>query len=106
MTGGWGVDQQWLPGALVFTGEPGETRGAGVARANGSLNRGVAPCQSRHRAVVRRVATVSVHTSPLDQPGTGDAGGLNVYIVEEARPLSPARAGSGTFTPATARSLP
>ena len=28
----------------------------------------------------RRVATLSVHTSPLDQPGTGDAGGMNVYV--------------------------
>ena len=26
----------------------------------------------------RRVAMISVHTSPLEQPGTGDAGGLNV----------------------------
>ena len=31
---------------------------------------------------VRRVAMISVHTSPLDQPGTGDAGGLNVYVIE------------------------
>jgi D-inositol-3-phosphate glycosyltransferase len=27
-----------------------------------------------------RVAVVSLHTSPLDQPGTGDSGGMNVYI--------------------------
>jgi D-inositol-3-phosphate glycosyltransferase len=27
-----------------------------------------------------RVAVLSVHTSPLDQPGTGDSGGMNVYI--------------------------
>ncbi|RJK98349.1 D-inositol-3-phosphate glycosyltransferase [Vallicoccus soli] len=31
---------------------------------------------------------LSVHTSPLDQPGTGDAGGLNVYVVELARRLA------------------
>jgi len=31
---------------------------------------------------------ISVHTSPLDQPGTGDAGGLNVYVVETARRLA------------------
>ncbi|HWC22223.1 MAG TPA: D-inositol-3-phosphate glycosyltransferase [Flexivirga sp.] len=30
---------------------------------------------------------ISVHTSPLDQPGTGDAGGLNVYVVETAKRL-------------------
>ncbi len=27
-----------------------------------------------------RVAIISFHTSPLDQPGTGDSGGMNVYI--------------------------
>ena len=27
-----------------------------------------------------RVAVMSVHTSPMDQPGTGDSGGMNVYI--------------------------
>ncbi|HJR97487.1 MAG TPA: D-inositol-3-phosphate glycosyltransferase [Actinomycetota bacterium] len=27
-----------------------------------------------------RVAVLSVHTSPLDQPGTGDSGGMNVYV--------------------------
>ena len=36
---------------------------------------------------VRRVAMISVHTSPLDQPGIGDAGGLNVYVVETAKRL-------------------
>jgi D-inositol-3-phosphate glycosyltransferase len=36
----------------------------------------------------RRVATISMHTSPLDQPGTGDAGGLNVYVVQVARQLA------------------
>jgi D-inositol-3-phosphate glycosyltransferase len=27
-----------------------------------------------------RVAVVSLHTSPLDQPGTGDSGGMNVFV--------------------------
>ena len=36
----------------------------------------------------RRVAVLSVHTSPLDQPGTGDAGGMNVYVTELARRLA------------------
>lgn len=31
---------------------------------------------------------VSMHTSPLDQPGTGDAGGMNVYVVELATELA------------------
>lgn len=37
---------------------------------------------------VRRVAVLSVHTSPLDQPGTGDGGGLNVSVREVAARLS------------------
>lgn len=37
---------------------------------------------------VRRIALLSVHTSPLDQPGTGDAGGMNVYVMETARRLA------------------
>ncbi|MBX6769841.1 MAG: D-inositol-3-phosphate glycosyltransferase, partial [Actinomadura rubrobrunea] len=37
---------------------------------------------------INRVATICVHTSPLDQPGTGDAGGMNVYVVEVAKRLA------------------
>lgn len=37
---------------------------------------------------LRRVALISVHTSPLDQPGTGDGGGLNVYVREVATRLA------------------
>ncbi|MDT7580665.1 MAG: D-inositol-3-phosphate glycosyltransferase [Pseudonocardiales bacterium] len=33
---------------------------------------------------IRRVCLLSVHTSPLEQPGTGDAGGMNVYVVQTA----------------------
>lgn len=36
---------------------------------------------------MKRVAMISLHTSPLDQPGTGDAGGMNVYVLELARRL-------------------
>lgn len=28
----------------------------------------------------RKVALITLHTSPIDQPGQGDAGGLNVYV--------------------------
>ncbi|MFF4369504.1 D-inositol-3-phosphate glycosyltransferase [Streptomyces sp. NPDC001594] len=31
---------------------------------------------------------LSVHTSPLHQPGTGDAGGMNVYMVQLSRALA------------------
>jgi D-inositol-3-phosphate glycosyltransferase len=34
------------------------------------------------------VAVVSVHTSPVDQPGTGDSGGMNVYIRAVAERLA------------------
>jgi D-inositol-3-phosphate glycosyltransferase len=53
-----------------------------------------------------RVATISVHTSPLDQPGTGDAGGLNVYIVEVARRMAERGIEVDLFTRATSRALP
>ena len=37
---------------------------------------------------VSRVALISLHTSPLDQPGTGDAGGMNVYVSSVSRRLA------------------
>ena len=35
-----------------------------------------------------RIATLMVHTSPLDQPGIGDAGGMNIYVVENAKRMA------------------
>ncbi len=35
-----------------------------------------------------RIAMISMHTSPLQQPGSGDAGGLNVYVLETAQQLA------------------
>ncbi len=54
----------------------------------------------------RRIATLSVHTSPLEQPGTGDAGGMNVYIVEVAKRLAEMNVEVEVFTRATASGLP
>ncbi|GGJ91411.1 D-inositol-3-phosphate glycosyltransferase [Pilimelia anulata] len=54
----------------------------------------------------RRIATVSVHTSPLHQPGTGDAGGLNVYVAEVSRRLAARGVEVDVFTRATAGGLP
>jgi D-inositol-3-phosphate glycosyltransferase len=56
--------------------------------------------------VPRRVAMVSVHTSPLDQPGTGDAGGMNVYVVELARRLAARDVQVDLITRATSSDLP
>ncbi|HEX9034283.1 MAG TPA: D-inositol-3-phosphate glycosyltransferase [Streptosporangiaceae bacterium] len=58
------------------------------------------------RRYPQRVATISVHTSPLEQPGTGDAGGLNVYVVEVAKRLAASGVEVDIFTRAAARDLP
>ncbi|WP_307828020.1 D-inositol-3-phosphate glycosyltransferase [Nocardioides sp. SYSU D00038] len=55
---------------------------------------------------MRRLAMVSLHTSPLDQPGTGDAGGMNVYVLELARRLVPLGVEVDIFTRATSSALP
>jgi D-inositol-3-phosphate glycosyltransferase len=54
----------------------------------------------------RRIATVSLHTSPLDQPGTGDAGGLNVYVVEVSKRLAERGIEVEIFTRAVCRDTP
>jgi D-inositol-3-phosphate glycosyltransferase len=58
------------------------------------------------RGAPRRIATLSVHTSPLDQPGTGDAGGMNVYIVELSKRLAALGIEVEIFTRATSSDLP
>jgi D-inositol-3-phosphate glycosyltransferase len=45
-----------------------------------------------------RVAVMSLHTSPLDQPGSGDSGGMNVFIRAAAERLSAAGIGVDVFT--------
>ncbi len=52
-----------------------------------------------------RVALLSIHTSPLDQPGTGDAGGMNVYINEVAKRLARRGIDVDIFTRATSGDL-
>ncbi|MFF7313791.1 D-inositol-3-phosphate glycosyltransferase [Streptomyces sp. NPDC008137] len=65
-----------------------------------------APARLRLHRRPRRVAMLSVHTSPLHQPGTGDAGGMNVYIVELAQRLAAQGVEVEIFTRATAAALP
>nr|WP_167480246.1 D-inositol-3-phosphate glycosyltransferase [Mycobacterium pseudokansasii] len=50
----------------------------------------------------RRVALLAVHTSPLAQPGTGDAGGMNVYVLQTALHLARRGIEVEIFTRATA----
>jgi D-inositol-3-phosphate glycosyltransferase len=54
----------------------------------------------------RRIAVLSVHTSPLEQPGTGDAGGMNVYVVETSKRLAERGVQVEVFTRATSSDLP
>jgi D-inositol-3-phosphate glycosyltransferase len=45
-----------------------------------------------------RIATLMVHTSPLDQPGIGDAGGMNIYVVESAERMAAVGVSVDIFT--------
>ena len=55
---------------------------------------------------MRRVAVISLHTSPLLQPGSGDSGGMNVYVRELVSSLSQAGLECTTYTRADAEGLP
>ncbi|MDQ2707251.1 MAG: D-inositol-3-phosphate glycosyltransferase, partial [Actinomycetota bacterium] len=54
----------------------------------------------------RRVCLLSVHTSPLEQPGTGDAGGMNVYIAQTATRMARRGVAVEIFTRATSSEAP
>jgi D-inositol-3-phosphate glycosyltransferase len=43
---------------------------------------------SRTKPRQPRVAVISLHTSPRDQPGVGDSGGMNVYVLAVAERLA------------------
>jgi D-inositol-3-phosphate glycosyltransferase len=55
---------------------------------------------------VRGVALISMHTSPLLQPGSGDSGGMNVYVREVASALAQAGVECTTYTRADRPGLP
>lgn len=50
---------------------------------------------------MQRVAFLSLHTSPLAQPGSGDSGGMNVYVRELVSSLAQGGVDCTTFTRAT-----
>jgi D-inositol-3-phosphate glycosyltransferase len=50
---------------------------------------------------VQRVAVLSLHTSPLTQPGSGDSGGMNVYVRELVSALAQAGVECTTYTRAS-----
>ena len=55
---------------------------------------------------MRRLAILSLHTSPLAQPGTGDSGGMNVYVRELAAAVARSGADCDVFTRAWSPELP
>ena len=61
---------------------------------------------SRTERPPRRAAVFSLHTSPLEQPGTGDAGGMNVYIARTATALAERGTEVEIFTRATSSDIP
>lgn len=78
------------------TGGPDEPGGQG-----GSLSAASASAARPSGPLPRRVAVISFHTSPLSQPGVGDAGGLNVYVLNTARSLAATGVEVEVFTRAT-----
>jgi D-inositol-3-phosphate glycosyltransferase len=55
---------------------------------------------------VRRLAVISLHTSPLAQPGAGDGGGMNVYVRELSSALVRAGVDSDVYTRSWRKGLP
>jgi D-inositol-3-phosphate glycosyltransferase len=53
-----------------------------------------------------RVAMISLHTSPLDQPGIGDSGGMNVYVRAVAERLTREGIAVDVFTRCQGRAVP
>lgn len=70
------------------------TSGAGSARTRAA------------NPVPRRIGVVSLHTSPLEQPGIGDAGGMNVYVLETSRMLAASGVDVEIFTRAVSSQVP
>ncbi len=55
---------------------------------------------------MQRVAVISLHTSPLAQPGSGDSGGMNVYVRELVSALAQGGVDCTTYTRATSADQP
>ena len=53
-----------------------------------------------------RIAMIALHTSPLDPPGTGDSGGMNVHIRETMRRLAERDVAVDVYTRCAGRGVP
>ncbi len=56
--------------------------------------------------MTQRLAVLSLHTSPLAQPGTGDGGGMNVYVRELGSALAQAGVRTDVYVRRWAAQLP
>ena len=93
-----------MSASSVATGFPLPRRG----RHTGAVadSQGAPDSRPSDRAGPRRVGLICVHTSPLEQPGTGDSGGMNVYVAALARELVDRGVGVDVFTRAAGGDLP
>ena len=64
------------------------------------------PSVERFVHTVTELAVLSLHSSPLAQPGTGDSGGMNVYVRELAASLAQSGVGTTVYVRRWDRSLP
>ena len=55
---------------------------------------------------MRSLAVLSLHTSPLAQPGTGDSGGMNVYVRELVGALAQAGVRTEVYVRRSTEDLP
>lgn len=58
------------------------------------------------RDPIARIAAISLHTSPLDQPGMGDSGGMNVSVRSVAGGLAERGIAVDVFTRCAGRGVP
>lgn len=77
-----------------------------VPEPRGHRHSTVSALACRSQAQPRRVAVLSLHTSPWAQPGSGDAGGMNVYIRNTSIALARRGVAVEIFTRATSSDDP
>ncbi len=77
-----------------------------VSAPRGTAARPPVTLLSGARPPLKRLAMLSLHTSPVEQPGVGDAGGMNVYIMELSRRLAAQGVEIEVFTRATSGDVP
>jgi len=91
------------PGLSFFRGPGNHLDNAAVSNLLTMNDEAFAPVEV---ADGRKAAIISFHTSPLDQPGTGDSGGMNVYIRAVAERLAAQGVEVDVFTRRRSREAP